>query len=134
MDLRFNDAPEELMNRFIDTLVRLQNPRTLELLDFSHSSPLTMGLKRECAKFPNIREMTIDARYPDFIRYCPNLESLTFRYSLGYTTCEALVSYGAGLKRVAGVDLDTFFVVQYEFMNTSSHLKQLLDGIMSQTW
>jgi len=77
-------------------------------------SPVTAGLKRKCAKFPNIREMTVDDTYPDFIRSCPNLEGLTFRYSLGSSVYTALESYGAGLKRVEGVDvdLDTSFVMR----------------------
>ena len=113
------------MKKFIETLVRLPNLRTLELLSVSHRSPVTAGLKRKCAKFPNIREMTVDDTYPDFIRSCPNLGGLTFRYGLGSSACTALESYGAGLKRIAGVnvDLDTSFVTRCEFMDTSSHLK-----------
>ena len=134
MDLRFKDAPKDLMTKFVDTLVRLPNLRTLELLNVSHRSPVTTGLKRKCAKFPNIREMTVDATYPDFIRSCPNLKVLTFRYGLSYRAYTALESYGAELKRVAGVDFDTFFVTQCEFMNTSFHLKQPLNGVVSQMW
>jgi hypothetical protein len=134
VDLRFKDAPKDLMKKFVNALVRLPNLRTLELLSVSHRSPVTTGLKRKCAKFPNIREMTVDATYPDFIRSCPNLEGLTFRHGLSYNAFIALESYGAGLKRVAGVDFNTFFAVKREFTNTSSHPKQPLNGIMSQMW
>ena len=134
MDLCFRDAPKDLMKKFIDTLVRLPNLRTLELLSVSHRSPVTAGLKRKCAKFPNIRKMTVDDTYSDFIRSCPNLEDLTFRYGWRRNAHTALALYGAGLKHVAGVDFDTFSVVQCEFMNTPSHLKQPLNGIMSQMW
>ena len=58
--------------------------------------------------------------YPDFIRSCPNLESLTFRDGFGKRSCDALSSYGAGLKRVAGVD--NFFVLgtECEFLKMPS--------------
>ena len=39
-------------------LTRLPNLRILELLDVTHRSPITRGLKLERAKFPNIREMS----------------------------------------------------------------------------
>ena len=103
MDLSFKDAPNDLMTKFVDVLVRLPNLRTLELLGVSHRSPVTRGLKRKCAKFPNIREMIVCSTYPDFIRSCPNLESLTFRHG-SPEDHNALSSYGAELKRVGGVD------------------------------
>ena len=100
------------MDKFIDTLVRLPNLGTLELLNVSDGSPVTTVLERKCAKFPNIHEMTVDATCLNYIRSCPNIEDLTLRYGLSYTGYTALKSYGAGLKRVAGVDadFDTFFV------------------------
>ena len=91
-----------------------------------------MGLKRECAKFTNIREMIVDPTCLDFITSCTNLESLTFRDNLGRHALRAIKSYGAGLKRVAGVNLNTPLTVQCEFMDTPSNLKQPLNGIMSQ--
>jgi hypothetical protein len=93
------------MTKFIDTLVRLPNLRTLELLDVTHRGPVTRGLKRKCARFPSIREMAVCSMYPDFIRSCPNLESLTFRRAFVLHSCTAISSYGAGLKRVVGVDI-----------------------------
>ena len=92
------------MTKFIDVLVRLPNLRTLELLCISHRSPVTRGLKRKCATFPNIREMIICSGFPDFIRSCPNLESLTLRRG-SQEDYDALGSYGAELKRVGGVDI-----------------------------
>ena len=71
------DAPKDLMNKFVDTLARLPNLRTLELLSVSRRGPVTAGLKRKCANFPSIREMAVNVTYPDFIRSCPNLEGLT---------------------------------------------------------
>ena len=53
MDLRLKDAPDDLMDKFIDTLVRLPNLGTLELLNVSDGSPVTTVLERKCAKFPN---------------------------------------------------------------------------------
>ncbi|KAF9645681.1 hypothetical protein BDM02DRAFT_3189524 [Thelephora ganbajun] len=105
VDLSFKDAPNDLMKKFIDTLVRLPNLRMLELLSVSHRSPVTTGLKRKCAHFPSIREMTVCSMYPDFIRSCPNLESLTFRRGFVLHSYATISSYGAGLKRVRGVDV-----------------------------
>ena len=79
VDLSFSDTPKDLMMKFVDALVRLPNLKTLDLWDVSHRSPVTRGLKRKCAEFPSIREKTIRSAYPDFIRSCPNLESLIFR-------------------------------------------------------
>jgi len=115
VDLSFRDAPDDLMKKFIDTLVRLPNLRTLELLSVSHRSPVTAGLRRKCAKFPSIREMTVCSMYPDFIRSCPNLESLTFRRGFVEHSCAAVSSYGAGLKRVGGVDIVRSLNVECEF-------------------
>ena len=108
------------MRTFVDTLVRLPNLRRLELLSVSHRCPVTAGLKRKCAQFPNIREMVVDRMYPDFIKSCPNLESLTFRDGLGSRSSAAIESYGVELKRVAGVDLGRggLFSLPREFMNT----------------
>lgn len=134
MDLCFKDAPKDLMRKFVDTLVRLPNLRTLELLSVSHRSPVTKGLKRKCAKFPNIREMIVDDVYPDFIKSCPNLRSLTFRHGFSSFACVAIPLYGAELKRVAGVDFIRYGAVQCKFMNTSSNPKHPLNGIVSQMW
>jgi len=134
VDLRFKDAPKDLMNRFVETLARLPNLRALELLSVTRRGPVTAGLKRKCANFPSIREMAVDAVYPDFIRSCPNLEDLTFRSILSDNGYNALKSYGAGLKRITGVNLHSPFSAQCEFMTTSPHLKQPLNVIMSQMW
>ena len=118
VDLQFKDAPKDLMRKFVDTLVRLPNLRALELLNTSHRSPITAGLKRKCAKFPNIREMVVDSTYPDFIKSCPNLESLTFKNGLRARSGAAIKMYGAGLKRVAGAEIQLPYSVRREFMNT----------------
>ena len=128
------DAPKDLMNKFVGTLARLPNLRTLELLSVSRRGPVTAGLKRKCANFPSIREMAVNVTYPDFIRSCPNLEGLTFRSILSSSGYSALKSYGAGLKRITGVNFGPFFAVQCEFMTTSPHPKQPLNGTMSQMW
>jgi len=106
VDLYFEGAPSDLMKKFVETLLRLPNLRTLELMSVSRRGPVTARLKRKNAKFPNIREVVVDYMYPDFIRSCPNIESLTFRSGsgLGSRSSAAIRSYGAGLKRVAGVD------------------------------
>ena len=128
MDLRFKDAPSDLIKKLIDTLVRLPNLRRLELLSVSRRTPVTTELKRKRPQFPNIREMVVDRMYPDFIKSCPNLESLTFRNGLGSRSSAAIRSYGAGLRRVTGVEFDGLFGVPCEFANTST--ERLLNGIM----
>ena len=128
MDLAFKDAPKDLMTKFVDTLVRLPNLRVLELLGVTHRSPVTRGLKRKCAKFPSIREMVVCLSYPDFIRCCPNLESLTFRHGFGRNSSNALSSYGAGLKRVRGVDTFLGSGTEREFSGVSSDPRQSLNG------
>ena len=91
------------MTKFVDVLVRLPNLRTLELLYVTHRSPITRALKRKSAKFPSIQEMTVCTICPDFMKTCPNLESVTFRHGFGKVATDALSLYGAGLKRVKGV-------------------------------
>ena len=100
------------MSKFVNVLVRLPNLRTLELLGVTRRTPVTKELKRKCASFPSIREMTVCSKYPDFIRACPNLESLTFRHCLVRNSSTALSSYGAELKRVRGVG--TFIAMDVE--------------------
>jgi len=93
------------MTKLVDVLVRLPNLNTLELLSSTHRSPITRALKRKCAKFPSIREMTVCTICPDFMKTCPNLESLTFRHGFGKAAMDPLSLYGPGLrlKRVRGV-------------------------------
>jgi len=118
VDLSFKSAPSDLMKKFVDTLVRLPNLRTLELLSVSHRSPVTLGLRRKCAQFPSIREMTVCSMYPDFIKSCPNLESLTFRRGFVLYSCTTISSYGTGLKKVGGVDIGRSLNVECEFPKT----------------
>ena len=93
------------MTKFVDTLVRLPNLRTLELLDITHADPVTRELKRECAQFPSIREITVCPMYPDFVRSCPNLESLTLRRHFVQCSRETIGLCGARLRRVGGVGI-----------------------------
>ena len=104
MDLSFDNAPKDLMRKFIDVLVRLPDLRTLELLSSTRTKPIMNALKRKCANFPSIREITVGGSVcPDFMKACPNLESVTFRDDFGKIDTDALSLYGAGLKRVKGV-------------------------------
>ena len=105
VDLEFKSAPEDLMKKFVDTLLRLPNLRRLDLLSVSHRTRVTAALKPKRAIFPNIREMVVEDTYPDFIKSCPNLESLTFRQGFVDPAFRAIELYGAGLKRVTGVDI-----------------------------
>ena len=127
VDLSFKGAPKDLMTKFVDVLVRLPNLRTLELLEVSHRDPVTRGLKRKCAKFPSIREMIVSSTYPDFIKSCPNLESLTFRDGMDDVST-TLSSYGAELRRVGGVDICPSSHVECEFPGLFSSPTQPLNG------
>ena len=101
-------------------MVRSPKLRALGLLGVTHRSPVTKGLKRKFVKFPTIHEMIATPMYPDFIRSCPNLESLTLKSGFGKNSSDALSSHGAGLKRIRGVD--TFFDLglECEFLKTPS--------------
>ena len=111
------------MTKFVDTLVRLPNLRTLELLGVSHRSPVTRGLKRKCAQFPSIREMTVCCVYPDFIKSCPNLESLVFKGPF-MGSYKDIGPYCARLKRVGGVDIAPGSNVECELLNVPSDRKK----------
>jgi len=131
-DLCFKDAPKDLMRKFVDTLTRLPNLKRLELLSVTHRAPVTAGLKRKCANFPNIREMIVSPKYPDFIRCCPNVENLTFRYGLSPRSRVAIDLCGPGLKRIVGVNFSMDFYVRCKFVKASPNLKQPLNGTVSQ--
>ena len=116
VDLQFRSAPEDLMMVFVDALIHLPNLKRLELLSVSHRTPAATGaelkikkraatvLGREYAMFPNIREILIEPTYPDIIKNCPNLESLTFLRTSSYKYIRRMIkSYGSRLKRVTGI-------------------------------
>jgi len=131
VDLHFEGSPKDLVRKFIATLLRLPNLRTLELLSAGRRCPITVGLKPKYAQFPSIREMIVPPEYPDFVRSCPNLESLTFRCGFGFSdrSFTAIDLCGAGLKRVVAVRFaDRTYSVQCEPMNTLPKLKQPLNG------
>ena len=134
MDLSFDDAPKGLMRKFVDVLTRLPNLRTLDLLSVGHRTPVTKGLKRKCAKFPSIREMTVCITYPDFIRSCPNLESLNFRRGFGNNCSKALGLYGTELKRVGGLGTTISSNVECEFSKVPSSPRQSLNAPELQLW
>jgi len=108
------------MKKFVDVLTKLPNLRTLDLLSIGHRTPVTNGLRRKCAEFPSIREMTVCVAYPDFIRSCPNLESLTFRRHFWNNCSKALRLYGAELKRVGGLKTTIDSDVECEFPKVPS--------------
>ena len=70
-----------------------------------------------------MKEFT-DTAYQNFIVGYPNLESLTSRDDLGSPDIyDAIEAYGAGLKRIARLDLDSH-TVQCELMTIPPNLKQ----------
>ena len=103
------------MTVFVDTLIQLPNLKRLELLSVSHRTRPATVLRRKYATFPNIREILIEPNYPDFIKNCPNLESLTFLQSdPGVYTSRMIESCGSRLKRVTGVTSDSSYVLSCE--------------------
>ena len=116
VELRFGFAPKDLMKKFVDTLSRLPNLRRLDLLCVRRRACVTLALERKGAIFPNIREMIIDDRYPDFIKSCPNLESLTVGRFFTDSVSQVIELYGAGLKRVTGVNLREYAIIYGELV------------------
>ena len=58
-------------------------------------------LRRECARFPNIRELWISNELVEFVGNCPNVESVTFVDTPLYA--EILHLRGKMLRHVAGI-------------------------------
>ena len=100
-DLWFANAREDLATVFVDCLVRLPNLRTLDILITSRVNivNLLQELKRECARFPSIRELWMSNELAGLIGNCPNAESITFVRTLRDTGIPHL--RGKRLRRVA---------------------------------
>ena len=120
VDLHLKHAPEDLMKKFVDTLLQLPNLRRLELLRVSHTYSITAALEHKRARFPNIREMVVEHICPGFVRSCPNLESLTFRRDFNESALATLdLYYYAGLKRVTGLDPFPYPHLSCKFMHVT---------------
>jgi len=105
VDLQFAGAPKDLMTNFVDCLVRLPNLRTLDIFSTSSIESVKQGLRRECARFPNIRELWIGDMLGTFVGSCLNVESVT---TLGGLSCDVRslclqARELKRLKRVAGI-------------------------------
>lgn len=103
VDLSFFHAPEELVTKFVDCLVRLPNLKTLEILSAGSRAPISKALKRKYAVFPSIRELRITPACHHFVRKCPNLDSLIFTSTMDTHAPSTICLHGGGLKRLAGV-------------------------------
>ena len=122
VDLGFRAAPEDLMTRFVECLVRLPNLKTLEILGVRPRASVSEALDRECAMFPSIRELRVTQSCHSLIRKCPNLEGLIFTNGFDMDTLTTVSSLDGELKRVAGLAFyDTFPVgVNGKLANISS--------------
>jgi len=107
VQLHFSWAPEDLMTKFVDCLLRLPNLKTLEILGVGARAPISKALKRKHTIFPSIRELRITHACHHFIRNCPNLENLIFTNGVDTHSPATVRSHGGGLKRVAGMDYHT---------------------------
>jgi hypothetical protein len=103
VDLSFFHAPEDLVTKLVDCLVRLPNLKTLEILSAGSRAPISKALKRKYAVFPSIRELRITPACHHFVRKCPNLDSLIFTSTMDTHAPSTIRSHGGGLKRLAGV-------------------------------
>jgi len=117
------------MTKFVDVLVRLPNLRTLELLSSTHRSPITRALKRKCANFPTIRELTLCTVSFVFMKTCPNLENVTFRHGFGQAATDPLSLYGAGLKRLKGVLTYDSWNMECEFLRVPPDPRKSLNAL-----
>ena len=77
LSIDIKNAPKDSITKFVGCLVRLPNLRTLEILCISHTKLVTSGLERNHARFPSIRELLVHEMLAEFIKRCPNVESVT---------------------------------------------------------
>ena len=123
--LWFQEAPQDLMKKFVNCLVQLPNLNTLEILDVGSWVPISTHLSRRKVIFPSIRVLRITSTCHPFIKKCPNLEDLTFTNMLNSHAQNTLRYNGETLKRVAGVGLSD---VGGEFANKlpkrNNHLEE----------
>ena len=96
------DAPEDLMTKFVDCLVQLPNLRTLEIFAMSHAHSIMSVLRRNCGRFPSIRELQVGQVLAEFIWRCPNVECVTVAGG-SPRDVEILCSHGKELKRLKRV-------------------------------
>ena len=103
MDLRSTDTTKDLMTKFVDCLVRLPNLRILDIFVPGSIDLTKQEFKRECARFPSIRELLVCSSLVEFVGNCPNVESVMITGSL-IQHIEILCLHGKRLRRVAGVN------------------------------
>ena len=100
-DLWFCDAPRGLTAKFVNCLAQLPNLRTLEV--FGSYTPDMRGFKRNPAQFPSVRELVIDNGTAEFIKRCPNVETIISPKPLSSIGATILNSEGRKLKRLKRV-------------------------------
>ena len=107
VNLHLQYSPPDLMNKFIDCLVRLPNLKTLEILDIDPGDAIPRALKRELATFtlPSVRELRILPECHHLVENCPNLESLIFTRPADERAHSTVLSHGQGLRCIAGMSL-----------------------------
>ena len=121
VDLNFCSAPEDLMTKFVDCLVRLSNLRTLEVFYASRTYSIRREPERECAQFPSVRELWISNWTVNFVESCPNVESIIALHGLAPESTEVLKSYGKKLGKLGRlIGLDAFCVGWGELRDTFS--------------
>jgi len=109
------------MTMFVNVLAQLPNLRTLELLHVTHRGPITRALKRKSTKFPSIREISVCKYCTDFVKACPNLESVNYRDGFWDVSPGGSLDFcGAGLKRIEGVMTYNSLAVEGELSEVPS--------------
>ena len=106
VDLDFGSAPEDLMAKFIGSLVLLPNLKILEVFSASRNELFLGGLKQRSARFPSVRELGVSEATVKLAGNCPNVEGIIVRGILFSEGAALLGSHGTELrklKRIAGV-------------------------------
>ena len=107
VNLHLQYSPPDLMNKFVDCLVRLPNLKTLEILNIDPGDAIPMALERELATFtlPSVRKLRILPECHNLVENCPNLESLIFTRPADERAHFTILSRGQGLKCIGGMSL-----------------------------
>jgi hypothetical protein len=132
--LHLSLAPEDLITKFVECLVRLSNLKTLEILGAGPRAPISKALKRKYATFPSIRELRITPACHHFIKNCPNLENLTFTRSLDTHAPATILSHGERLRRITGVPVQRWRGMHGKLLDVSFNLSDYLEGACYSGW
>lgn len=122
------------MEKFVCCLLGLPNLKTLDILGADKRSTISKALGHKNVKFSTIRELRIIQACHHFIKNCPNLEDVTFVTGLDTHASNTIRSHGKGLKRIAGVDVSSEWILDGELTHDSSSLDSLSKEARHSGW